>query len=463
MVSSIIVLMGFIVSVFISGVTFADLNNIEYPVKELGNCESKEKCKSYCDDPLNTETCLRFAEEKKLMTGREIDVAKKFLNSKEKGPGGCTTKDSCEEYCDNIEHIKECVSFAEKTGILSSEELEEAKQIERALDKGLKPPCKSKKECDIFCEEPANIESCVSFAEAAGFLNGEDLRDAKKMISAIKQGAVPPKCRSKDDCDKYCEMEENLMECLNFAEAAGFVSKEEADMARKTGGKGPGGCRGKEECDAFCENNQDLCFDFAREKGLIPEEEIKQMEEGNKGFMEGVSNAPPLVKECLIEVFGSISNAKPSREGGKKLENCYKLFGQSNQNEPERRGPGGCSNREECDAYCIKNPIECRPDGGENMDDREERQMDPKGREMNYEKEGYQREFQSYEGEKKDFESERNIRNYPEGEMGYPEGETMNNESRENFQSEREYPQNFSNENAPVQNNTDSSLQSPAI
>jgi hypothetical protein len=48
-------------------------------------------------------------------------------------------------------------------------------------------------------------------------------------------------------------------------------------MARKTGGKGPGGCKGKEECDAFCNNpdNQETCFNFAKDNGMIPEKDLK--------------------------------------------------------------------------------------------------------------------------------------------------------------------------------------------
>ena len=43
-----------------------------------------------------------------------------------------------------------------------------------------------------------------------------------------------------------------------FAEAAGFMRPEEMKMARKTKGKGPGGCKGKDECEAFCQNEENM-------------------------------------------------------------------------------------------------------------------------------------------------------------------------------------------------------------
>lgn len=376
-----------------AGIASAD---IQYPIADLGNCQSKDACKTFCDKPANTTACLAFAEKNNLMTENEIDSAKKFLNSSEKGPGGCTTKDSCQSYCDNISNINECVAYAEKTGILSPQELEEAKLVQSAIAKGVKPPaCKNKKECDVFCESPENMNACISFGEAAGFLKGKDLEDAKKMQAAIARGAIPPRCRGKEACDTYCSQPDNIEKCMTFAKAAGFMSPEEeknseqvlnairkgvkpppcrgkeecdaycgeashieeciafsvaagfmsekdAEMARKTGGKGPGGCKGKEECDAFCQNpdNEQTCINFGKENGMISPEQLKQMEEGNNKFTESLNNAPPEVKQCLIETFGDLSKVSPSRENGNKMGECYKKFAESQTGEGGMPPPG---------------------------------------------------------------------------------------------------------------------------
>src|SRR3989344_2962213 len=96
--------------------------------------------------------------------------------------GGCAGKDACEAYCDDISHIDACIAFAEKTGILPPEELAEAKQVQAAIAKGVKPPaCRNKKECDVYCEDPSHMKECITFGEAAGFLGGRGLEDAQKM------------------------------------------------------------------------------------------------------------------------------------------------------------------------------------------------------------------------------------------------------------------------------------------
>ena len=386
-ISAYAVAFGILISGLIFGIVLAETTtsvndaDIRYPVAELGNCQDKNACKLYCDKPANTISCIAFAEKNNLMSSEEINSAKKFLNAGTKGPGGCTTKNSCESYCDDISHINECIAYAEKTGILSSQELEEAKQVQSAIAKGVKPPpCKNKKECDVYCDNPDNMNVCVAFGEAAGFLKGKDLEDAKKMISAIEKGAIPPPCkgkeacdiycsqpdnmeacmifaqaagfmspqeakeseqvlnaikkgvkppacRGKEECDKYCMEDSHVEECIAFSVAAGFMSEKDAEMTRKTGGKGPSGCAGREECDAFCKNpeNQETCFNFGKENGFISPEQLKQMDEENNKFQPGPG-----------------------------------MINQGNQTMPQQTGPGGCKTPEECKTYCENNPEICK-------------------------------------------------------------------------------------------------------
>jgi len=350
----------------------AEEENLQYPVSELGNCKNKEVCKVYCDEPENISACVAFAEKNSLMTPDELKGAKKFIDAGAKGPGGCTGKDSCEAYCDDINHINECVAYAEKTGILPPKELKEAKQVQAAIARGINPPpCRGKKQCDAYCENPKNIKVCIAFGEAAGFLKGQELEDAKKMVTAVENGAIPPNCRGKEECDKYCREDGHMEECIKFAVAAGFMSEKDAEMAKKTGGKGPGGCRGKEECEAFCKNpdNEQICINFGKDNGLISPEELKQMEEGNKGFAEAVRNASPKTKKCLEEAFGNLNNVVPTRANGERMKVCFEKFaeegvekgqGPENQGMQRRTGPGGCNSGEACDIYCKENPEVCR-------------------------------------------------------------------------------------------------------
>ena len=416
--------------------------NIQYPVEELGNCKNETECHVYCDKLANINACLDFAKKNNLMSGEEISQARKFMAASDDAPGGCKNKNECDAYCNEIDHIDECIAFAEKNGLIPEEELREAKQVQSAIRRGVKPPpCGNKKQCDVYCEEADHMEECIAFAAEAGFIQGKELEDAQKMLQALKRGIKPPPCRGKDVCDEYCSSpenmevcinfameagfmseeekadaqkmlqaikkgvkpppckgrdecdvycgeEEHLEECMNFAVVAGFMSEEDAKMARKTGGKGPGDCKGKEECEAFCNNpeNQEICFNFAKEKGLMSPEELQKMEEGKQQFRQTLEQMPQEALDCLKTEVGpeivekmKSGTVMPSRDIGNKMQGCFEKMGppqgSSNSQDqegfqpPERQGefppggqtgPGGCATPEECQTYCQNNPEACQ-------------------------------------------------------------------------------------------------------
>src|SRR3989344_9339798 len=364
----------------------AGAQNIQYPVEELGDCQDESACRSYCDKPENAKSCIAFAEKNNLMSEEEIKMAKKFMAAGSKGPGGCKGKNECEAYCNNIDRIDGCIAFAEENNLMPPEELAEAKKVQDAIKRGVKPPaCGNKKQCDIYCDQqehmeeciafgaeagfiqggeledakkmlaavkkgvkpppcrgkkacdaycgnPENMEVCMTFAMEAGFMNEQDKADSQKMLQALKKGIKPPNCRGKDGCDVYCAQEQNFSECTTFAEAAGFMTSGEAAMARKTGGRGPGNCKGKDECEAFCNNpdNQEICFNFAKENGVIPEADLKQMEEGKQRFQESLQQAPSAALDCLNSEIGTdlmekfkSGAAMPPREVGDKMRGCF--------------------------------------------------------------------------------------------------------------------------------------------
>lgn len=414
--------------------------DIVYPVAELGNCKNETECRAYCDKPQNLSQCLDFAEEHGLISDEELEMARGFEEAGGEGPGGCTSQESCETYCNDISNMDECLDFAEENGIIPPEELEEARKVQAALAAGAQlpggcrnknecetycenpdhmeeciafgeaagfippdeledahkaleavrkgakpPPCRGKRECDSYCSEPENMEACLTFAEAAGFIPPEEVEDAKKMLEALKKGVKPLPCKSREACDNYCSEPEHTEECINFAVAAGFMSAEDAEMAKKTGGKGPGNCKGKEECEAFCDDpaNQEVCFNFAKEHGLISEEDLRQMEEGRGKLTEFFNQAPPQVVECLAQRLGPEeieklkSGAGMPRDIRSDIESCMAEMGPimgppggMPGGPPEGGmpgmppggefvGPGGCRTPEECQAYCQANPEEC--------------------------------------------------------------------------------------------------------
>ena len=255
------------------------LQNVAYPIQELGGCENERACHAYCDEISHIAECVAFAEKHGLLSSEEIAEAKKFISAGAVGPGGCTSKDACEAYCSDISHIKECVAFGEKHDLIPSRELAEAKKIVSALESGAKLPggCTSKDACEAYCSDSNHIEECILFAEAAGFMEGDELAEAKKFMEFLKRGGkTPGGCRGERECKAYCDNADHFTECVSFAAEAGFISPEEAELARKTGGRGPGGCV-RDECEAYCNDpsHQEECFAFAKEHGRVDAEMLK--------------------------------------------------------------------------------------------------------------------------------------------------------------------------------------------
>ncbi len=351
-----------IISAFLSVLVLAqneELAGVTFPVAELENCGSKDECAAYCDLSENMSACLDFAEAHNLIPKEEIKIARKMLELGEKaGPGGCRGQAECAAYCDDIYHIEECVSFAEEYGLIPPEELEEEKKVVAALKAGITPPnCKNKIECDVYCNQPENMEECMNFAIAGGLMPPEELKEAKMVLETVKKGVKPPPCRGKVECDVYCSAPEHFEECITFAEATGFVSPEEAAMARRTSGRGPGNCRGKKECEAYCEDptHMEECINFAVEFGFMSPEEA---ENAKKMLAAGLTGGPGgcKSKKACEAYCNDLSH----------MEECVDFAVKAGFMPPEEAaqvkkmaqmgvttGPGGCKGKEECDAYCA--------------------------------------------------------------------------------------------------------------
>jgi len=280
----------------------AQESTVTFPVPELGNCASKSKCRAYCDDLTHIKACVAFAESHGLMSAEEARQAREFERLGGKGPGGCTSKDSCESFCEKPGNMRQCLDFAKKSGMMSDEELQEAEKVAAYLDRG---------------------------------------------------GTMPGGCRGEKECRAYCEDGAHAEECVAFATKAGFMSEKEAAMFKKTGGKGPGGCQGR-ACEAYCqdESHREACIAFAMEHDLMSEEDKQRMEEGREKAKQALEKAPPEVLECIKariggERLGAIRDGSGfmDQKLGEILPACFReTMGEGPQGGPF--GPG--SSATEC-------------------------------------------------------------------------------------------------------------------
>ncbi len=322
--------------------------SISYPVAELGNCGSKEACKSYCNNPANMEACVSFAQAHGLMNKDEAAKAQKFGQALQSGggPGGCRSPQECDRFCSTLANLDTCIKFAEEQGI-KDENITEGKKIQTYLRSGGQMPggCTSKESCDNYCGDFSHAKECMEFSQKTGVgpRPGEgpdkDLspEQAQRLMELVSSGQSPGGCKTKDQCESYCQDSAHFEECANFAQKAGLMNEKDAEMMRKTGGKGPGGCNSKQSCEAFCNDpaNREACFNFAKEHNLISEADLKQMQEGTVRMRQGLENAPAEVVACLKSTLGpnvieqiQSGTLVPGPTIGDTMKNCFDKFGQ---------------------------------------------------------------------------------------------------------------------------------------
>ena len=328
-------------------------DDIVFPVIELNNCADESECRAYCDSPDHITACVSFAEKYGLMSSEEAARARKFASLGGTGPGGCDSRESCEAYCGDVANIEVCVSFAEENDLIPHEEVQEAKKIAKILREGKKLPgnCRGKVQCENYCQNPDHAEECLAFGEEAGLMSPEELERAKKFIPLMKRGETPGGCRTKEQCESYCMgNDEHVDECADFALKVGAATKEEMEMFKKTKGRGPGGCKGRQECEVFCNdpNKQEVCFKFAEEHGFMKKEDVEQMKKHMGQFKEELNKFPPEVLECLksragTEIIEKIRNGTltPGPEIGRHIQACFEAFRPQMEQMQQGMRPGG--------------------------------------------------------------------------------------------------------------------------
>jgi len=319
--------------------------NIEFPISELGNCDSVEECKVYCDDSSNIDACIAWADDNGFNKPIEqsTDVRKLI---EEGGPGGCNSLESCDAFCAQPKNGDECLAFSKDHSLIPQEELERIEEMRSQIHNINGPGgCSSREECDSFCRNPDNSKICLQFAVDGGNISQEEADfiierfeshidfknrgssgpvglegtkprgpegskiDEEKAIELISTVGGPGGCSTFGECDTFCSTSENDQVCMDYAVEHRLIPEEEIEKIQKMMNiVGPGGCRGERECHDYCGQIEhgDECFTFAKENNLISEDEIRMMEK-EMGIM-------------------------------KKLEG--------------NGGPGGCRGERECHDYC---------------------------------------------------------------------------------------------------------------
>lgn len=204
--------------------------------------------------------------------------------------GGCSNISECRIFCEDPVNRDSCISYAKKKGFYKEPEVAGSKKNELVAAAKKELGCDSESSCRSLCSDQANFDKCDAFAKKRG-LNGGHIEDPanRKILEKAKEILG---CNSPDSCSSFCSKEENKQKCSEFAKETGLRGGEQR--------VGPGGCTSEETCKAFCSDPQNFSV--------------------CKGFM--------------------------SSSGG------------------NFSGPGGCNSEESCRAYCRGHEDECRSLGG---------------------------------------------------------------------------------------------------
>lgn len=200
-----------------------------------GGCRDEETCVAYCENSAHIQECVLFVEKYDLLPEDELAELKKITSALQAGatfPGDCTGKENCLAYCENPAHIDECLDFAEKAGFISDEELAEARMVAPFLKRGETPGgCKSKVECEAYCGYPDHVDECISFAEKLGLMSAREAELIKKAAGKspgdCARGSTNPE-EAQTKCAAFCNQEENRQTCFAFAVEMGLMNAEEA-------------------------------------------------------------------------------------------------------------------------------------------------------------------------------------------------------------------------------------------
>lgn len=323
----------------------APQTSITFPIAELGSCASQDECRAYCNDTEHIDACTAFASAHGLVNQDEVKSAKLFKETllTNGGPGGCKSPTECAAVCGDLKNIEACVSFAKEHG-LKGGDLKAGEKVSAYIKSGGVMPgdCDSKQSCETYCKDLSHAKECRAFALKVGFVgrgegdSASSLSTIQKLADLASRGETPGGCKTKDECRSYCQDDVHRDECLAFGEKVGFIKHDEAQKFRDLGGKGPGGCASRDACEAYCNDpaHRDECFQFAKDHGLISSEGLQNAKEGLAHLREGLANAPSEVAACIKstigeEAVGDIESGQvtPGADTTGKVRDCFNKFG----------------------------------------------------------------------------------------------------------------------------------------
>ncbi|MDD5750724.1 MAG: hypothetical protein PHU56_03740 [Candidatus Pacebacteria bacterium] len=220
--------------------------------------------------------------------------------------------------------------------------------------------CQNQQDCKAFCDKPENMMACVDYGQANGMISKEEAGLAKKVIPKIMAGQTPGGCKDKNECENYCQSDNSrLVECVAFAEEVGALPVDELAQAKKVakvlqeGTQTPGSCSNKKTCEQYCADTAHIeeCLVFAEKAQILPAEEIVEARKVMKFLQSGETPGKCATKATCKDYCDKEEN----------FEECISFaqeagFVSEQEADMARKtggkGPGGCRSEKDCADYC---------------------------------------------------------------------------------------------------------------
>lgn len=138
--------------------------------------------------------------------------------------GNCNGVSSCKAFCDDVQNHQSCADFAKKHNLSDSSSKKSSTKSDEEILKLAKVElgCNSYDECMQFCEQENNMDKCMDFAARHNL--GGNATHMKEQMSTIKSLLG---CNSMKSCMDFCSNSQNAQKCADVFKKAGFDTGEE--------------------------------------------------------------------------------------------------------------------------------------------------------------------------------------------------------------------------------------------
>ncbi len=206
--------------------------------------------------------------------------------------GNCTSKQECHAYCDQPANKQACINFAQKHGLITQQQAEQEQKFVQTVQQGGPGGCNTQEACAAYCDQLDHAQECLQFATQHQLVSQNDQQDISQFQQALQSGIpLPGGCKTLGECESYCTQDAHVDECVAFGEKSGLIPKDKlGDMKKMVtlmdSGQTPGGCKSKQACQTYCQDtsHSSECIAFGQKMGFINQQQAQAMQStGGKG------------------------------------------------------------------------------------------------------------------------------------------------------------------------------------